>query len=399
MLFIHLTPFNEDLIPYRVEFLCIKDDLQINNNENIIITPPPGILPNPSYALALDEDMILNLKNSSINYAEAGVKLQNILENENTLVFSNSLSLQLFKKILTTLLLPNLLINKKVVNFKALLFTSINLRNVFKNEFNGSIRALGSQLGAKDKTITASMFAIFKQLYLKEAKLMQFFLYNPQNITLPDGKLTQLGKIMIALKDDSCILFYPISKSKTTMIAWNLAIEPTDKYAGLIYFPLNGSVLFAPASTVPNSLMQKLKLDAQDITTRRNSLNNSFANEQNLADIIAHGNIEKDDIAELFNNTMYNMQSQLRLDYISLNSNINKCKGYIRELVLDYLQNVNSELLESHVIAAYRYIIEERVSSKRESFTMLFNECLTKNKTTNAETRLKNIYSYITTDL
>src|SRR5574344_1684067 len=131
MLFIHLTPFNEDLIPYRVEFLCIKDDLQINNNENIIITPPPRILPNPSYALALDEDMILNLKNSSINYAEAGVKLQNILENENTLVFSNSLSLQLFKKILTTLLLPNLLIKIQGVPCNALLPASIHFRPVF----------------------------------------------------------------------------------------------------------------------------------------------------------------------------------------------------------------------------------------------------------------------------
>lgn len=395
MLLLHLTPFNEFNTPYRLDFLQLTEDLQSHAKGSIIIAPPLGELPNPQYAVAMAEDLTVAIKQQALSYAEAGVKLEKLITPETQIVFSNALSLRLFKRLLSLLLLPNLLANKQCTSFKALLNASVLLRNVFTEQEAKSLKGLGLSLGAENKTVIDSVFAILKQLYLKNAKLTHYFLCGLGANSLPNTLLLENSKIFIALTDSQAYLIMPICRLGGTLTAWDLAKPLTPEYSGVINLPLDGSVMLAPASTVPEALMTKLSLKATEVNSLKGRLLTELENRELVKDLLKEHPAKPDESNQLLNSPSYLALSSLHLDLLALNQALAKTRGQLRELALDYLWSSNRELMDSPLIQAYRIIIEERLNSKRSLFTEQFNSCLTRAKTETDQERLKNLYSFL----
>ena len=82
MIFIHLTPYNEELEPWLLEYIEVYDNNNLNNQgyckERVVITPPYGYAPSPKYAISFSEDYT-EIVNNSISYTQAGELLKNII--------------------------------------------------------------------------------------------------------------------------------------------------------------------------------------------------------------------------------------------------------------------------------------------------------------------------------
>ncbi|MGN1393259.1 MAG: hypothetical protein ACI4V7_04270 [Succinivibrionaceae bacterium] len=408
MLLLHLTPFNSNLTPWLLDYAILDDNCNLSENgefKQLIIKPAMGISPSPRYAVAFDEDCTSLLKQKSINLLEAGNKLVDIIKSEEVIIFSNTRSLCLFKKLCVRLLLPDLLVNKKVSCFKSLLSAAIFFKNTYELSSINKIKELAKKISSEQNNISVikATAIILKDIYQKESKLLNYFLQ--KNFKLNSDYLSN-HKIFVALNESNFYIFTPFLNKDNYIYAFDLLHNNIP-----IKLPLFGGLLFTVGSVITNGILRFLNTGAEQITNTLNDLNQiqfsgdfitqnanyADANEKESdqpIDINAFKNAFND--SDILDNSQYHDLIEKRKNISLLIDYLGKLSGNIREAVLDYIADDYCDILPYVYLESYKSIVEKRILNTRDSFIEEFNILGNKYKDNKTiTTRLENLYNFL----
>lgn len=406
MLLIHMTPFNKDLVPWSLDYAEINNEGYFQT-KRIVIRPPHGICPSPKYAIAFDEDCTVLFKTSALGYSKAASAITKLLSTKNKIVFSNSRSIVLFKKLLATLLLPDLLTDKKVTCFKSLLQAAIMFKGMFATNTINNNRELAISINPSLKNNTDGIpyitvfHTVFNEILSKEPKLVSYFLDKKFAV---NQDYNQTHKIFVALNDERIFIFSPFQVREHAIYAFDLV-----KDCQPIVLPTDGCLIFTIASVISKNILELLNTSTDAIYANLSKVSGLFEDSNQLDNIVKTA--EENHIAEptdvhaipdynkynqLLKNKDYLRIIALRDNVATLIRELGNTKNDLFNITLDYLYNENSDLLPFSYEETYRELIEKRIKNNRDSFVNEFEEIGSRaigNK--KVIDRLENLYKFL----
>ncbi len=455
MILLHITPIAQGL-PWAIEAIEFDNNLTITNYFTAKIALPFGYLPNPNYVVAVPENYVLSLMHEELTYISLGDKLAELLKKHDTLVFSNKESYTLFKKVCNMLLLPDLLVDKHVISFKAMVNVASTLRNIYPNNLK-SLKQLGQYLNITEATLGKTTFNILTSLNKANARLVAYFFNKShQNIKplmrpivkreLPTDRAINdsLGALSntfgslslnftLACTDDDIKPVLLVKKTLTSFIAIDLSFanvkdefyldtcqDPTNittsiydyaqkkheefiaKYIPGALITLEEPFLFSPQSTITKELyeyfgLNKEKLDNFIILLER------FLNQDILYPLIEEYEktdvISQDKLLKLYPNfkninEKYNQVTAQRSFLMALSSSITSYTGKLRTLILDYLFR-NDTNQDSYLLTLYKDIVAKREEEYKQEFMQMLEIAMSKASTEEHKKRLEDLVHYL----
>lgn len=426
MIFIHLTPYNEELEPWLLEYIEVYDNNNLNNQgyckERVVITPPYGYAPSPKYAISFSEDYT-EIVNNAFSYTQAGELLKNIINKHEHIIFSGLRSIAMFKKLCARLLLPNLLTPyKKVSSFKTLLKAAMLFKQVYPLEFEGKFKQLSNTISGDgflikpessyNITLLDYVYNIYQDLLRKQPKLLSYFI-NKQYRFPTD--LRNNNKFTIAITDDSFFVFLPLFDTVSDIVGIDLksAIDSsnskTENHKSIFVLPKYGSTLFCVNTVLKDIPLQFTKYNLNEIEQLKNKYIKDFIQQELFYDYLhqaqdALNNKYLDIYSLLINNKVDQVYedhkfikiTNSRRDYLQLNNEIIKLKDQSFEFVLDYMLHECPNKISTYHLKGYQNVINERILKYQDriekQFEEIANKAIGNEKITQ---KLENLYSLI----
>ncbi len=417
MLFLHLIPFNEEHEPFYLKYSLVrstsldnveeKDKTKIKTNGEFTVAPRVGIFPAPEYIPGCPWDMTDKLK-TSYSLSQARKILGVLLKDPaaDVLIFSNTRSLITFNRLLERLLLnvPSV----KLISFKCILRAASLFKKVFPYNGESNLCKLCQNFGISVTDQLTAVKELFNLIQKKEPKLLNFFLYQKQNVE--DFQPFSAKKLLAAVGEKNFNLILPLVNSSNGYIGWDLAYTPSNTISNLgwVKFSTSGDLLISPASVVTSELLEHLNLD-------KNVINTNFAS---LLKLILDSEFKKTAMDIAFNQTEYSQilknlnSSDINHDVMYSKEYMDICNGdtspaglvgvlpsvsnSVRTTILDYLFSEAPDLLPELYLSVYSDVCQDRIYDKRDTFIGRINSLGEKlEKDTVAISRLKRMLDFL----
>lgn len=260
MLLIHLLPYNRNNHPWCVDFISVNpEDMTLIKQYRVVLKTPLGVCPSPLYAVSFDCDCIKTIAENGTGPLVSGKKISAILKKEEYLVFSGSKAYLMFRELMSSLMLPDLLKNKKVSSLKSILNVAYSLKGVYDKSLVGNIKKLSESLGYTENIFINSMYAVFRDLYSRVPKLADYFIQ--QSMVLDTVK--SADKIILGIGECGYYIFTPLLVTQDYIFGLDLSSEIKS-----CRLPVNGTVCYTVSSAITGDIARSLNTDFAEIKMR-----------------------------------------------------------------------------------------------------------------------------------
>lgn len=260
MLLIHLLPYNRNNHPWCVDFISVNsEDMTQIKQYRVVLKTPLGVCPSPLYAVSFDCDCIKTIAENGTGPLAAGKRISAILEKEEYLVFSGSKAYLMFRELMASLMMPDLLKNKKVSSLKSILNVAHTLKGMYDKSLIGNIKKLSESLGHTGNRFINSMYAVFRDLYTGVPKLADYFI--KQSMVLDTVK--SADKIILGIGEGDYYIFTPLLVTQDYIFGLDLSSEIKS-----CKLPVNGTVCYTVSSAITEGIAASLNTDFAEIKKR-----------------------------------------------------------------------------------------------------------------------------------
>ncbi|SFP01882.1 hypothetical protein SAMN02910344_00212 [Ruminobacter amylophilus] len=404
MLLIHLLPFNRDNYPWCVDIISVNpENAEILSQSRIVVTPPAGICPSPTYAVSFDCDCIEAVRKTGLNPAAAAERLAMIIKNHERLVFSGKRAYLMFRELLCNLQMRNVLKNKRITSFKSIVHAAVSLKGIYYPQAWNNIKKLGAETGNTDNRYIRSMYAVFKDLYLKAPKLLSYFV----NKSLVLDTAESSGKIILGIGEDSFFIFTPVMVTSEYVLGISIVKEIKP-----LVLPVNGAVCYTVSSAINTSIARELKTDFEQIK-KLHAESSAYLRTDSAEYLMLMDNLEssiKNESEDVLASDEYRSTESMFAelsewfekdrDVLSADevcAHIARASGRLRTAMMDYLYSEDYPLPLGYD-EVYRDIVSARISNARDNMVAELEYATAqaeKNSNQQSLQRLANLYRYL----
>lgn len=400
MLLIHLLPYNRDNYPWCVDIVSVNaESYEEEGRSRIVVTPPAGICPSPAFAVSFDCDCIETVKNHGLKPSEAAPLLADILKKHEQVVFSNAKSCQMFRELLVSLQMTDVLRDKTVSSFKSILHAAVTLKNIYYPKAWCNIKKLCSELGFAENRYIGCMYRVFADLYGKAPKLLSYFVKRDMVL----GTAESSGRIVLGITEDGFRIITPVMVTRDYILGMDISKEVKP-----CVLPLNGSVCYTVSSAINGAVAQSLGTDFESIKRRFAEAlpycNSDTPEHEKLMSGLGEllKNADSDDTTAVTDEKLRRLtglvpSGRVFLGASEVSAYVGKVTGPLRTAMLDYLY------LEEYPFPlgyedVYRDIVASRINGARNAMVSELEYATAeaeKNGSKESLSRLSNLYRFL----